>query len=126
MGPVMILKEMLPLLQRSAARKTSGMNVSRAAALNMSSIAGSIELTDEQPKHWLEIFCYRASKTALNMTMRVIALTVKDQGILIANIYPGYVKTSMRSEKAQLTTEESISAMLKTLSQLNESHHGTF
>ncbi|GBM19233.1 C-factor [Araneus ventricosus] len=126
-GPVLVLKEMLHLLEKAASRKTSRMDVSRAAVLNISSMGGSIgELTDESPKKWLEVFGYRTSKTALNMAMRVIAFTVKDQGILIVNMCPGWVKTDMGSQEAQLTTEESISAMLKTLSQLNESHHGTF
>ncbi|GBM31334.1 C-factor [Araneus ventricosus] len=123
-GPVMVLKEMLPLLQKSAARKDSGMNISRAAVLNISSDGGSMSL--KFPKDFLPIMGYRISKAALNMAMNVVALTLNGQGILVVNMSPGWVKTDMGTDQAQLTLSESISAMLKTLPQLNESHHGTF
>ncbi|GFR14472.1 uncharacterized protein TNCT_572811 [Trichonephila clavata] len=126
-GPVMVLKTMLPLLQRAADRKSGGMNASRAAALNISSMAGSIEqLTEQTPKEFLESMGYRTSKTALNMAMRVVALTIKEKGILVVNMCPGWVKTDIGSERGQLEVTESISSVLKTLAQLDESHHGTF
>ncbi|XP_055952994.1 C-factor-like [Argiope bruennichi] len=126
-GPVMVLKEMLPLLQKAAALKSGGMNVSRAAVLNISAMGGSItELTDEQPRIFLSAMGYRISKAALNMAMRVIALTIKEQGVLVVNMCPGWVKTDMGSDRALLTVEESVSNMLETLPRLNESHHGTF
>ncbi|GBM11983.1 hypothetical protein AVEN_209667-1 [Araneus ventricosus] len=126
-GPVMVLKEMLPLLQKSAARKDSGMNISRAAVLNISSGGGSISaLSLELSKDFLPALGYRTSKAALNMAMKVVALTLNGQGILVVNMCPGWVKTDMGTDQAQLTLSESISAMLKTLPQLNESHHGTF
>ncbi|XP_055952787.1 C-factor-like [Argiope bruennichi] len=126
-GPVIFLKTILPLLQKSATRDTSGMKVSRAAVVNISSLMGSItELTDSQSKELLKAFSYRISKTALNMAMRVIALTIKDQGVLVVNMCPGWVKTDMGTEHATLEPSESISAMLNTFSNLNESHHGAF
>ncbi|GBN73262.1 hypothetical protein AVEN_58256-1 [Araneus ventricosus] len=64
-------------------------------------------------------------KAALNMAMRVAALTIKDQGILVVNMCPGWVKTDMGSDEAMLEPSESISTMLNTFSNLNESHHGT-
>ncbi|GIX78892.1 uncharacterized protein CEXT_500491 [Caerostris extrusa] len=126
-GPVMVLKEMLPLLQKSAARKTSGMNISRAAVLNLSATLGSISLrSDLIQAKWLETIGYRTSKAALNMAMQVIARTVKDQGILVVNICPGWVKTDMGTSQAMLEVTESISAIIETLKRLNETHHGSF
>ncbi|GBN98230.1 hypothetical protein AVEN_274396-1 [Araneus ventricosus] len=59
-GPVMVLKVMLPLLKKSAAQKTSDMNVSRAAVINISTTMGSLtELIDGQPREWLQVFGYR-------------------------------------------------------------------
>ncbi|GFS78785.1 c-factor [Nephila pilipes] len=127
LGPVMLLKALFSLLQKSASRKASGMSVSKAAVLNLSSSLGSIsEMTEENPKEWLKVMGYRTSKAALNMAMRVVALTVKDQGVLVVNMCPGWVKTDMGTESADLEASESISAMMKTLSQLDESHHGAF
>ncbi|GFY52168.1 c-factor [Trichonephila inaurata madagascariensis] len=125
-GPVMVLKGMLPLLQKSAAREVTGMRISRAAVVNISALLGSMtELNDQQImiSHNIQAMGYRISKAALNMAMRVIANTVKDQGILVVNICPGWVKTDMGSERAHLEVEESINSMLKTFSLLNESHH---
>ncbi|KAF8771528.1 Speckle-type POZ protein B like protein [Argiope bruennichi] len=106
-GPVIFLKTMLPLLQKSAARDTSGMKVSRSAVVNISSLMGSItELTDSHSKEWLNVLSYRTSKTALNMAMRVIALTIKGQGILVVNMCPGWLKLSssqMEIESALIT-----------------------
>ncbi|CAL1294619.1 unnamed protein product [Larinioides sclopetarius] len=126
-GPVMVLKEMLSLLQKSAAQKDSGMDISRAAVLNISSSGGSISaLPREASKGFLAAMGYGTSKAALNMAMKVVALTLIGQGILVVNMCPGWVKTDMGTDQAQLTLSESISAMLKTLFQLNESHHGAF
>ncbi|GIX94671.1 uncharacterized protein CDAR_62031 [Caerostris darwini] len=126
-GPVMVLKEMLPLLQKSAARKTSGMKVSRAAVLNVSATLGSMGARNDLVQAKLmETMGYSISKAALNMAMRVIACTVKDQGILVVNISPGWVKTDMGTSQAVLEVSESISAMMETMQRLNETHHGSF
>lgn len=71
------------------------------------------------------LFCLYL-QAALNMMMRVIAANVKDKGILVVMMCPGWVKTDMGSEKAEIEVEESVSSILNTLSQLNESHHGSF
>ena len=60
------------------------------------------------------------------MAMRVIASKLKDQGILVVCMCPGWVKTDMGTERAQLTPEESISTILQTLQKLDASHHGAF
>ncbi|GFY04281.1 uncharacterized protein TNCV_4413691 [Trichonephila clavipes] len=64
-GPIMVLKAMLPVLQRAADYKSSGMNASRAAVLNISSRGGSIErLTEESSQEWLKVMGYRTSKVS--------------------------------------------------------------
>ncbi|GBM11901.1 C-factor [Araneus ventricosus] len=129
-GPVMVLKEMLPLLRKSAANKTDGLSVSRSAVLNISSTAGSITtLSPSSPlgTDYLKVMGYRVSKSALNMAMKVAALTMTNEpGILLVNMCPGWVKTNMGTDRAILDVWDSVSDIIKTLPTLNESHHGTF
>ncbi|GBM26210.1 putative oxidoreductase C663.06c [Araneus ventricosus] len=126
-APVMIFKAMFPLLQKAATNGPAGMNVSKAAVLNISSAAGSIESqTNDFHRQRVDRLGYKTSKAALNMAMKVISLTIKDQGILVVNMCPGWVKTDLGSAAAELEIPESVSAMMNTLSRLNESHYGTF
>ncbi|XP_015263733.1 PREDICTED: C-factor-like [Gekko japonicus] len=66
------------------------------------------------------------TKTALNMLTRCQALEYKDDGILFAAIHPGWVKTDMGTEKAELMVEESVHGILNVLSNLSEEHSGRF
>ncbi|KAF8771220.1 C-factor like protein [Argiope bruennichi] len=126
-GPVMVLKKMLPLLQRAANHKTTGMCISRSAVLNLSSTLGCITTAmDEVFSEFLSVMGYRVSKVALNMAMRIAAFKIKEQGILIVNMCPGWVKTDMGTDRALIEVEESVSDMIKTLPELNESHHGSY
>ncbi|KAF8771537.1 C-factor-like [Argiope bruennichi] len=126
-APVMVFKAMFPLLQKAATQAPTGVNVSKAAVLNISSAGGSIESqSSEFHKQRLDSISYKTSKAALNMAMKVISLTIKEQDILVVNMCPGWVKTDMGSEAADLEISESVSAMMSTLSRLNERHHGTF
>ncbi|XP_055952669.1 C-factor-like [Argiope bruennichi] len=127
-APVMIFQTMLPLLERAAKLHSSAdtLSVSRAAVLNMSSIAGSIANVGVVFRRDLVVPAYKISKAALNMAMRVIATSVKDKGILVILMCPGWVRTPMGTQKAVLEPEESIGTMIKTLPKLNESHHGVF
>lgn len=60
------------------------------------------------------------------MGMRVVAFNVKDQGILVVSMCPGWVKTDMGTNYGEIMPEESISAMLATLPKLDVSHKGTY
>ncbi|CAL1300184.1 unnamed protein product [Larinioides sclopetarius] len=127
-APVMVLKAMFPLLQQ-AASYTVGMNVcvSKAAVLNISSFGGSFQYKPNNfGREKLLGFSSQISKAALNMAMKNIARTVEGQDILIVNMCPGWVKTDMGRNAAELEVPESVSAMMNTLSLLNQSHHGAF
>ncbi|GFQ88465.1 uncharacterized protein TNCT_615921 [Trichonephila clavata] len=120
-------KTMLPSLEKAAKFHGEGMSASRAMVLNISSELGSICNTSVNYLHDLDDAGYKISKAALNMAMRIIAAKVKDKGILVVNMCPGWVKTDMGDkEKAELEPQESIANMLQTLPTLNESHHGTY
>ncbi|GFY76569.1 uncharacterized protein TNIN_92251 [Trichonephila inaurata madagascariensis] len=118
---------MLPSLEKAAKFYGGGMSASRAMVLNISSMVGSICNTGVNFTHDLAVPGYKISKAALNMAMRIIAANVKDKGILVVNMCPGWVKTDMGGrDRAELEPHESIANMLQTLPTLNESHHGTY
>ncbi|CAL1300395.1 unnamed protein product, partial [Larinioides sclopetarius] len=127
-APIMVFQTMLPLLERAADQQgsTGALSVFRAAVLNMASLTGSIANAGVIFRRDLVVPAYKMSKAALNMAMRVVATNVKDKGILVINMCPGWVKTAMGTDKAVLEPEESIWTMINTLPTLNESHHGTF
>ncbi|GFW53233.1 c-factor [Trichonephila clavipes] len=126
-GPILILQTMLPSLEKAAKFYGGGMSASRAMVLNISSMVGSICNTGVNFTHDLAVPGYKISKAALNMAMRIIAANVKDKGILVVNMCPGWVKTDMGGkDRAELEPHESIANMLQTLPTLSESHHGTY
>jgi len=128
-APVIVFQEFLPLLQKAAdhpSNKSSGMSMTRAGVLNISSLGGSIAETGGSFPRFPAVLPYKTSKAGLNMAMRDISTFLKEKEVLVVQMCPGWVKTDMGGDMAQLEPSESISTMLKTLSTLNESHHGSF
>ena len=69
---------------------------------------------------------YRASKQAANRMMRALATELKPQGVPVLIVHPGWVKTDMGGEGAQLTPEESAAQLLKLIDKLDLASTGRF
>ncbi len=69
---------------------------------------------------------YRASKQAVNRLMRALATELKPQGIPVLIVHPGWVKTDMGGDSAQLTPEESATNLLKLIDKLDVNSTGRF
>jgi NAD(P)-dependent dehydrogenase (short-subunit alcohol dehydrogenase family) len=69
---------------------------------------------------------YRVSKAAVNKLMRGLAIELKPLGIPVLIVHPGWVKTEMGGEGAQLSPEESAAQMLKLIDKLDLSSTGKF
>lgn len=69
---------------------------------------------------------YRASKQAANRMMRALATELKPQGVPVLIVHPGWVKTDMGGEGAQLTPEESAAQLLKLIDKLDIASTGRF
>jgi len=69
---------------------------------------------------------YRSSKAALNAAMVTIAHDLKAQGIAVINLHPGWVKTDMGGEGAQITPDISVRGMRKVIDGLALKDTGKF
>jgi NAD(P)-dependent dehydrogenase (short-subunit alcohol dehydrogenase family) len=69
---------------------------------------------------------YRVSKAAVNKLMRGLATELKAEGIPVLILHPGWVKTDMGGDGAQLTPEESAMQMQKLIDKLDISYTGRF
>lgn len=122
-GPMLVTKAFLPLL-RMAAKKSGEkqLSSSKAAVINITSIGGSIG--NPPSMNTFPVIAYRCSKTALNMLTRCQSLEYNNDGILCVSIHPGWVKTDMGTEKAELTVQESVRGIIGTISTLSEEQNG--
>jgi NAD(P)-dependent dehydrogenase (short-subunit alcohol dehydrogenase family) len=77
-----------------------------AHIVNISSTAGSLELVGKVSHFMGHYPAYKISKAALNMYTRTLALELKDRGITVSSVHPGWTKTDMGGEEADLTSEQ--------------------
>lgn len=56
---------------------------------------------------------YVAAKSGLNRLMRSVAFDLRDRGIVVGLLHPGYVQTDMGGPGADITPEESAAAIVK-------------
>ncbi len=69
---------------------------------------------------------YRASKAALNAFGKSLAVDLKDRGIAVALLHPGYVKTRMVNFGGLITPEESAAGLAQRIAALNLENSGSF
>jgi NAD(P)-dependent dehydrogenase (short-subunit alcohol dehydrogenase family) len=69
---------------------------------------------------------YRTSKAALNMAWSNLALEAKPRGVPCIALSPGWVKTDMGGAGAEITPEESVSAMRQLIERLTTDDTGKF
>jgi NAD(P)-dependent dehydrogenase (short-subunit alcohol dehydrogenase family) len=69
---------------------------------------------------------YRVSKAAVNKTMQVLAEALKPQGVTVAVIHPGWVRTDMGGSSADLSPEESARGCLDVASGMTLADAGKF
>uniref|UniRef100_A0A3B5L4D2 Uncharacterized protein n=1 Tax=Xiphophorus couchianus TaxID=32473 RepID=A0A3B5L4D2_9TELE len=110
---------------KTAAARSGGMGIHRAAVINMSSVLGSITLNCGDAAKFRS-YAYRTSKAALNMVTRCLAADLESSGILCMSLHPGWVRTDMGGPHADLTVEQSVSGILSVLFSLSERDHGEF
>ncbi|MBQ1763730.1 MAG: SDR family oxidoreductase [Aquincola sp.] len=86
----------------------------------LSSRMGSIGLRSATAG-WL----YRASKAALNSVVKDVSLAWQDRAVCVA-LHPGWVQTDMGGSQADLTPQQSIADLRRTVAGLTPQHSGGF
>jgi NAD(P)-dependent dehydrogenase (short-subunit alcohol dehydrogenase family) len=110
-GPLRVTRALLPSLRAGATRKV----------INITSRMGSIE--DNTSGGAYE---YRASKAALNMATKSMALDYGGEGFVCIVLHPGWVQTDMGGSSAPVRPEDSISGMLGVIDRLSSAFNGEF
>jgi len=98
-GPMYIIQQLLPLIY-----KGSGQTI-----INISSEAGTIV------NAFSTNYAYSMSKTALNMFTERLRYYVKDQGIEVYAVHPGWMKTDMGGEEAPSDPLETASGIMNII-----------
>ena len=95
---VAMTREFLPLIKKSEAGRI----------VNVSSILGSLTLQSapNSPIAPMKAFAYNASKTAVNAFTIHLAAELKDSKIKVNSAHPGWVKTELGTQHAQLEVSE--------------------
>jgi NAD(P)-dependent dehydrogenase (short-subunit alcohol dehydrogenase family) len=69
---------------------------------------------------------YRMSKTAVNMLGSCLAHDLKSQGIAVALLHPGYVRTGMTGKQGFIDADESAQGLIQRIEELNIQNTGGF
>jgi len=69
---------------------------------------------------------YRASKAALNALGRSLAVDLKERGIAVAQLHPGFVKTRLVNFGGLITPEEAAAGLAERIEGLNLENSGSF
>jgi NAD(P)-dependent dehydrogenase (short-subunit alcohol dehydrogenase family) len=99
-GPLKVIKHALPLIQEGKGKRI----------VNISSEAGSISAAWRK-----EEYGYCMSKAALNMGSRILQNYVKDDGINVLAIHPGWFSSDMGTAAAPITPEQAAKKVVKVL-----------
>ena len=110
-GPALIAQALVPLMKAGSAM----VNISSGLASNGLNI---------NPETGLD--AYAASKSALNMITRRLDAKLGPRGITVVAIDPGWVRTRMGGEEAELSVDESVSDVIGTIEGLGPEQGGLF
>jgi NAD(P)-dependent dehydrogenase (short-subunit alcohol dehydrogenase family) len=110
LAPLRVTQAFLPHLKRSA----------KPRVLTISSGMGSMSYTKS------DHLAYRISKAAVNKAMQGLATDLKRQGIALAVLHPGWVRTDMGGAGADISPEVSAKGILDIAEKLDVAGTGRF
>jgi NAD(P)-dependent dehydrogenase (short-subunit alcohol dehydrogenase family) len=71
-------------------------------------------------------YMYRSSKAALNAMAKSLSIDLKDRGLTVVILHPGWVKTDMGGKNAPTLAPESVEGMRNVLEELKSEDSGKF
>ena len=71
-------------------------------------------------------YAYRASKAALNAVGKSLSVDLKDKGINVLILHPGWVRTDMGGPNGNLTVTECVEGQLDLIARANPAMNGRF
>jgi len=110
-GPMRVTQALLPNL-RAGQRKLVASLTSRMGSIDDNSSGG--------------YYAYRASKAALNMMNKSLAIDLARWGFTCVVLHPGWVQTDMGGPGAPLPPRQSVAGMLDVLQRLRPQDSGKF
>ena len=93
----------------------------RPVVVTVSSMLGSNKLNN-----FGNSYAYRASKSAVNSIMRSMGINLRERGITAIALHPGWVRTELGGDTADLSVEESVDACIRTIAGLELRDGGRF
>jgi len=110
-GPVLVAQKFVTLLK----------NGQNPKLVNISSEAGSIAGMQK-----FRGYSYYASKSAMNMYTRCLALDPEMAGVIVIAMHPGWVRTDMGGMNAHLSPSESALGIMQVTDGLTPEENGKF
>jgi NAD(P)-dependent dehydrogenase (short-subunit alcohol dehydrogenase family) len=83
----------------------------------MGSIAANVE-----GRHYL----YRSSKAALNAVVKSLSIDMRDRGVIVVTLHPGWVRTDMGGAEADLEIPASVAGVVGVLDKVGIADSGRF
>lgn len=108
-GPMLLTQALAPLLADGA------------RVVNLSSRLGSVSETGR-----FGTPSYAISKAALNMATAQLAQALAPRGIVVVAVSPGWVRTDMGGEKAEVEPADSVAGLLRQVDRLGSDDNGRF
>lgn len=72
------------------------------------------------------MYGYRMSKCGANMVGKALSTDLREAGVAVGILHPGYVRTRMTNNQGLIDVEDSVTGMLKNIEKLNMETSGTF
>ena len=110
LAPLRVLQGLAPLLEASGQGK----------AITISSQMGALDL------NWPTMYAYCSSKAAVNKVMRMISVELAQKNVAVGLLHPGWVKTDMGGDGADITAEESAAGIISVIDGITLDNTGCF